>query len=173
MTTTAKARKNNFDPDRKWGLLPDESKGNRNDRAGEGSTYVISGHIVSSSRPEYVEEKIGRERAERTKRRREEQENEKLLNSLLGREGGGGDRNAAAGAVRKAREVMKTLRDDKESNTSKEKKDAVSSKKYGFSAETIKTLGFDPTARTSRPNKVADAQSKVSIISFPFNMASN
>ncbi|KIJ47326.1 hypothetical protein M422DRAFT_45867 [Sphaerobolus stellatus SS14] len=166
MSTSNKARKPAFDPDRKWGLLPDESKVGGGSGSGEGTTYVISGHVISSSRPEYVEEKIGRGRAERLKRRREEEETEKMLNTVLGRDGDGVNPNSAAGAVRKAREVMKMLKGekaDKKGSSSDSAKEAGPAKK-GYSAEAIKRIGFDPMAKSGRDEKTADTQRKLELL---------
>ena len=161
MTTTPHGRKPAFDPERKWGLLPSAELGSRSNA--EGSTYVIPGHVISASGPEYVDEKIGRGREERAKRRREEKKTDELLNRLLGRDGGGdGDRNAAAGAVRKAREVMKTLKGDKDAKVTKGK-----DCKKDYSAETMKRFGFDPIVKGGRENE-EDVQRKVSCFFFAF-----
>lgn len=165
MTTTSHGRKPAFDPDRKWGLLPSADVTSRSNA--EGSTYVIPGHVISAAGPEYVSEKIGRGREERAKRRREEQKTDEMLSRLLGRDGGGdGDRNAAAGAVRKAREVMKTLKGDKDTEV-KKKKAEKDRRKTSYSAEAIKKLGFDPIAKGGRENNEEDIQRKVNPFS-PF-----
>lgn len=68
--------KRSFDGESKWGLLP------------EGSTYIFAGHVIGGGGgggPEYVEEKIGRSRAEQAKRRREARETDEMLNKQLGR----------------------------------------------------------------------------------------
>jgi minichromosome maintenance protein 10 len=157
MTTTPHGRKPAFDPDRKWGLMPSADKASGSNA--EGSTYVIPGHVISASGPEFVSEKIGRGREEKAKRRREERETDEMLHRLLGRDGGGdGDRNAAAGAVRKAREVMKTLKGDKDAKVTKKGKNC---RKVAYSAEAIKRLGFDPVVKFGREGTDGDVQRKV------------
>ncbi|KAF8485480.1 hypothetical protein JB92DRAFT_2836875 [Gautieria morchelliformis] len=157
MTTTPHGRKPAFDPDKKWGLLPSADTAS----SAEGSTYVIPGHVISASGPEYVSEKIGRGREEKAKRRRDEKKTDEMLHRLLGRDGGGdGNRNAAAGAVRKAREVMKTLKGDKDAM----KKKGKDSTKIAYSAETIKRLGFDPVVKVGRESTEGDVQRKLDIL---------
>jgi minichromosome maintenance protein 10 len=159
MTTTPHGRKPGFDPERKWGLLPSADAKATTGVEG-GSTYVIPGHVISASGPEYVSEKIGRGREEKAKRRREEKETEEMLGRLLGREGGGqGDRNAAAGAVRKAREVMQTLKGGKPAV----KRQGQECRKSAYSAEAIKRLGFDPISRGGRESGEGEKQRKVTV----------
>lgn len=158
MTTTPHGRKPAFDPERKWGILPSDAGLKSSPVTEGGSTYVIPGHVISASGPEYVGEKLGRGRQEKAKRQREEKETEEMLSRLLGREGGGeGDRNAAAGAVRKAREVMQTLKGCKPAVKQRGQKD----RKSAYSAETIKSLGFDPINTRSRECSEGDVQRKV------------
>ena len=163
MSTTPHARKSAFDPDKKWGLLPSADTGSTTTSEG-GSTYVIPGHVISASGPEYVGEKIGRGREEKAIRRREEKKTEEILSRLLGRDGGGdGDRNAAAGAVRKAREVMKALKGDTDATLQVKKRKEQGWKKSAYSAEAIKKLGFDPIAKGGRKNGEGGVQRKASI----------
>ncbi|KAF8583408.1 hypothetical protein K439DRAFT_1412151 [Ramaria rubella] len=159
MTTTAHIRKPAFDPERKWGLLP--ADGGSRSGAESASTYVIPGHVISGSGPEYVGEKIGRGREEKAKRRREEKETDAMLNRLLGRDGGGaGDRNAAAGAVRRAREVMKSLKGEKTRAKDKGKE----CRKSAYSAEAIKRLGFDPVSKSVQESNAGDVKRKLEVL---------
>lgn len=60
-------RKNAYDPQRQWGLKPEDSS------IGDGATYVVSGHVVSGTssdpRTTYITETIGRDGQAKAKRR--------------------------------------------------------------------------------------------------------
>lgn len=116
---------------------------------------MMSGHVISASGPEYVGEKIGRAREERVKRKRDEKKTDEILNRLLVMNGGGRDTNAAAGTVRKAREVMKSMKSLRCKEPQGEDKPRKS-RKSAYSAETIKRLGFDPATKGGQEGNAGD-----------------
>jgi minichromosome maintenance protein 10 len=161
--TSEPQRKKNYDPARQWGLKPSEAE--------RGPTYVLSGHIVSEpgsgfdTGSMYVAESIGREGQAKAKRKLANKDADKALKALLER-----DKEGMKTVVR-AREVA--MRNDLEGNgvkgekRGKGQKDAkkkrrdedasdvpmkdveLNTLKNSYSAEVIKQLGFDPTAKAS------------------------
>ncbi|PPQ80327.1 hypothetical protein CVT25_003609 [Psilocybe cyanescens] len=156
--------KNGYDPLRKWGLKPSD------DIAGNGATYMVSGHIVtgSSSDPKtmFISETMGREGQARAKRLIDGKDSDRALKALLQRDKEG------MKAVMKAREVNRVLVKERKSEKStnkvttdpkKRKKSRDSSdeegdggnddgkdtnlRKTAYSAEIIKSLGFDPSLK--------------------------
>lgn len=157
-TSSAPKRKPAYDPTRQWGLKPEDSI------SSSGATYVVSGHVVSGSgadpRTMFVAEKMGREGQAKAKRKLKD--SDRALKSLLDRDKEG------MRAVVMAREVgleKKTVKDGDRKRKSKDGKHSVkaeskkkclveddplppSSKAKGaYSADVIKQLGFDPTAK--------------------------
>lgn len=160
MTSTAKAAKSkSFDPDKKWGLLPAASSSRPSDANGSGgatTTYMFSGHVIKSG-PEYLNETFGRGRGEREERKRR-QEEEVVLAKLLTKDG----RSTGALAVEKARLAMKK---DKGKAVDKGAGAEVGSaadpkvevkRSTAFSAQTMKKLGFDPTAKAGVSERKLD-----------------
>ena len=157
-----------YDPARQWGLKPGPSASDGS--GGGGSTYVMSGHIVSNS-SRFVAENIGRE-GQAKARRKSGRDADRELKALLQR----GDKEGMR-AVVKAREVAKALNKtngeapSRDVGKGKNQKEAtgnaeahkshsgsdlevedppnvqVSTQKNAYNAEVIKQLGFDPTVR--------------------------
>ncbi|PFH53007.1 hypothetical protein AMATHDRAFT_73817 [Amanita thiersii Skay4041] len=141
MSTTAvkKRRKHEseFDPDRQWGLMPSSTSG------GGGATYVLSGHVVSSSQSDiYVGERMGREAQARAQRKVAGKEVEKTLSQLLQRDKEG------MRSVLRAREAggMKEIGKENK-NAGESGVEANMRKNQGYSAQVIKGIGFDPSAQ--------------------------
>ncbi|KAF9555732.1 hypothetical protein CPC08DRAFT_726184 [Agrocybe pediades] len=110
-TSSTHKSKNGYDPLRKWGLKPA-------DDTGPGSTYVVSGHVVSGSsgdpRTLYVSETIGREGQAKAKRIMNGKDADKELKALLQRDKDG------MKAVMKAREAVRAKQDVKKEKSGKE-----------------------------------------------------
>ncbi|KAI0764823.1 hypothetical protein C8Q74DRAFT_1206105 [Fomes fomentarius] len=178
MTTTAR-KKPVYDPARQWGLKPEGSS------TTPGATYVVSGHVISGStadpRNMYIGEQMGRE-AQAKAARKLAADSDKALQRLLARdrEGTKAVSSAREFMKRKAQEVKqegkkagKTKGKGKsessasavssagEKNTESEEGDDSRPRKNAYSAELIKQLGFDPTAKDGRTNKDANAKSKL------------
>lgn len=116
MSATAIKRKPDYDPMRKYGLLPDPSKPSMTD--GGDATYVVSGHVVSSGKATsgmFMGEKVGREAQSKAQRQAKERATEKSLQKLLDR-----DREGMS-VVRKAREVALKIREEKGNEKSEKK----------------------------------------------------
>jgi minichromosome maintenance protein 10 len=152
-------RKHDYDPRKQWGLKPEDST------ASAGATYMISGHIVSGSssdpRTVYAAESIGREGQAKAKRKMAGKDADKALTRLLERDKDG------MKAVMKAREVghgggaVKTKGEKKkkktkagkgtssedESSTSDNSRMKDTVRKTAYSADIIKSLGFDPSMK--------------------------
>ena len=157
-----------YDPARQWGLKPDDSL--------SGSTYVLSGHVISGSagdsRSMYVGETIGRE-AQAKASRVSAKDADRTLKALLEKDKEG------TRALFKARQTVgrKDGTKDINSSSSKRESDDIPSgseeeevstqprppRKNAYSADVIKKLGFDPTSRAGKKSKqqVAELQRKV------------
>lgn len=160
MSTTAASKKKGYDPARQWGLKPDES-------ASSGSTYVVSGHVISGSSADsntmYIGENIGRD-AQAKAARVSAKEADKALKALLEKDKEG------MRAVLKAREAKDADKDDKGKGNDKKKKKKKAAdmpedpplppQKNAYSADVIKKLGFDPAARAGVRNE-SDVKKKV------------
>jgi minichromosome maintenance protein 10 len=155
---TAK-RKTDYDPARQWGLKPDLKS--------DGSTYIVSGHIVgaSDSKSLFATENMGREGQAKAKRKLDNAEADKLLKQLAARDREGME------AVMKAREVMKGQKEVKAKEEGKGKgktkateevvKDDVQRKAYSTSV--VRSIGFDPTVKAGqRRIEATTGESKVS-----------
>ena len=98
MGTSAKAsKKNAYDPARQWGLKPESEA--------PGATYVVSGHVVSSSdmRSMYSAENMGREAQAKAVRKVAAADADKVLEKLLARDKEGTKALSAARAFSKRR----------------------------------------------------------------------
>ncbi|KAH6912084.1 hypothetical protein BKA70DRAFT_1184627 [Coprinopsis sp. MPI-PUGE-AT-0042] len=146
---TAK-RKTDYDPARQWGLKPDLKT--------DGSTYIVSGHIVgaSDSKSLFATENIGREGQAKAKRKLDNAEADKLLKQLAARDREGME------AVMKAREVMKGQKDvkakeegksSKGKGKGKEKEEAAKEEEVqrkAYSTSVVRSIGFDPTVKAGQ-----------------------
>ncbi|KAJ7153483.1 hypothetical protein C8R43DRAFT_923366 [Mycena crocata] len=161
MATTARKRKPEYDPRRKWGLKPLDAESS-------GATYVVAGHIISGGGgvdqrdSMHISESMGREGQAKANRKLAARDDDRMLKALLGRDMEG------MKPVMKAREVGLADKLEKaEQGPSKKGKrkstggdvgpaptstrDVAGSKaaptKNAFSAELVKQLGFDPTVK--------------------------
>ena len=148
--------KRGFDPIKKTGLLPASSShaAPRRDDGGGGATYVVAGATVNTRSDgglrhfgdEHLAEKLGRRRAERTKRKRDDKIAEATLSRLLEHDGNTGSTGAKyLAAVDKGdmgKKKKKTQASEKECEGEEEER-----RKRPFSAEAVKRIGFDPTSR--------------------------
>ncbi|KAI0052401.1 hypothetical protein FA95DRAFT_1601776 [Auriscalpium vulgare] len=161
LSTAAPKRKPAYDPQRKWGLVP-ENKPQLS--ADGGSTYVVAGHVVSGSTSKslFTSENIGREAQARAQRKKGAKDADRAVQKLLER-----DREGMR-AVEKAREYALEMRmkaRGKEGTAKKGKGKAQTgsdsdqdrapstaaraghASKNAYSAEVIKRIGFDPTIK--------------------------
>ena len=158
MMNSARKRKPEYDPARRWGLQPEPTAGS--------SVYVVSGHVVGgSSRDMFTAEKLGREAQEKAKRRLT-QDADKDLKILLERDkegmravtsareaaakmlnefgGGEGRANGKKADKGKGKAAEVEVEDDDETEESN------APVKAAYSANVIKHLGFDPAAKVGR-----------------------
>ncbi|OSD07685.1 hypothetical protein PYCCODRAFT_1401648 [Trametes coccinea BRFM310] len=151
-----------YDPSRQWGLKPE--------REAEGATYVVQGHVVSGSdsRSLYVAESVGRDAQAKAARKLSAVDQEKALQKLLARdrEGTKALMTARQFSKRKEEESSKDAKGKKKQKSDvAEAKDPDSDsnkpRKHGYSAQLIKQLGFDPTAKDGRKVKDENVQSKL------------
>lgn len=140
MSTSAakrgKKREAEFDPDKQWGLLPTASSGG-------GSTYVLSGHVISSSQADvFVGERMGREAQARAQRKATGREVDKVLKQLMEK-----DRDGMRSVLR-AREAGGTKVKEGKKATDNElmAEDVQVKKNQGYSASIIKGIGFNPAS---------------------------
>ncbi|KAI0718404.1 hypothetical protein C8T65DRAFT_763318 [Cerioporus squamosus] len=179
MKTSAK-KKPEYDPARQWGLKPETQA--------SGATYVVSGHVISgaASQPMYIGETVGRE-AQAKAARKLAADSDKALQRLLSRDKEGTKALVSARefAKRKAEAAKeekgkKGKGKDKGKGKGKEKTEVVKNgdmsskseadgdeeqpRKNAYSAELIKQLGFDPTAKDGRAVKDANVQSKMNAL---------
>ncbi|KAF8630273.1 hypothetical protein AX17_005459 [Amanita inopinata Kibby_2008] len=139
MTASAAVKKGRkheaeFDPDKQWGMLPSGSSNG-------GTTYVLSGHVISSQSDIYIGERMGREAQAKAQRKAAGQETEKALKLLATR-----DRDGMKSVLR-AREAggsgMKITKKSLEESVAEE---AQAKKGPGYSVSVIKGIGFNPVA---------------------------
>jgi minichromosome maintenance protein 10 len=163
-TTATRGRKAAYDPQRQWGLKPEPAQGT-------GSTYVLSGHIISSSgsdsRSLFVAENIGREGQAKAQSKIKRADEDRELKRLLERDKEG------MMAVIKAREVAVEMeevkgkgkeraKDGKKSAGAHSEKgkpaknknaaqdnsqDTAATTHKSYSAAVIRSLGFDPSIK--------------------------
>lgn len=176
-TSSAPKRKPAYDPSRQWGLKPADAD------SGGGSTYIVSGHIVSGSKwdPKSVHatENIGREGQAKAKRKMSGKDGDRALMNLLerdkegmkavmkAREVGkpeGSNRNGKTGSKGKTeRQGGQSVSEDGTAEEDEQVKDVVTAR-GGYSAQVIKQLGFDPIVKAGqhRDRTDLDMQKKVS-----------
>lgn len=139
MSTSAarrsKRREAEFDPDKQWGLLPTSSS------AGGGSTYVLSGHVVSSQADIFVGERMGREAQARAQRKAASQEVDKVLKQLVEK-----DKDGMRPVLRAREAGTKERKKQKPKDDETTTEDAKLRKYQGYSTSVIKGIGFDPAS---------------------------
>lgn len=159
--------KTDYDPTKKWGLTPSSlepsSVASRTSASlGGGTTYVLSGHVVShtnatAGKREYVHEVLGRGRSEKLKRKRDAAADEEVLQALLGRDGGKTDGAKALEKARNAIEEMKRPKaKGKDKGKEKEVEKGEEKKKAGYTVNTLRAIGFDPTAKSGLQTKLGE-----------------
>ncbi|CDO73927.1 hypothetical protein BN946_scf185016.g84 [Trametes cinnabarina] len=167
--STMPKKKSGYDPSRQWGLKPD--------RDPEGATYVVQGHVVSGSdsRSLFVAETVGRDAQAKAARKLSAVDQEKALQKLLARdkEGTRALMTAREWSKRKEQEAKDgkdkggkgKMKQTKHKAVAAEEKDpgdeGEKHRKHGYSAQLIKQLGFDPTAKDGRKVKDENVQSKL------------
>ncbi|KAM6490657.1 hypothetical protein JOM56_014000 [Amanita muscaria] len=159
MSSSAAVRKGRkraeeFNPEKQWGLVPNGSSNG-------GATYVLSGHIISSSQSSdiFVGEKMGREAQARAQRKAAGQEVEKTLKQLMERDKDGmrsvfRAREVGNAIVKEKKARKQESGKEKEKKAAKEKKEEPATqqppvgerKSLRYSAHVIKGIGFDPAA---------------------------
>ena len=132
-----KRREAEYDPDKQWGLLPAGSS------IGGGSTYVLSGHVISSSQADiFVGERMGREAQARAQRKATGQEVDRVLKQLMEKDQEG------MRSVLRAREAggAKVKERKKAKDNESIAEDVQLRKRQGYSTSIIKGIGFDPAS---------------------------
>lgn len=147
-SSAAKAKKKDYDPARQWGLKPEGQT--------SGSTYIVSGHIVSGSdsRTMFMGENFGREAQAKAARKVAAADADKALKRKLMK-----DKKGA-----KAEEVKpegKTKGKGKSPHSAPETSEDKQPHRKAYSAQMIKQLGFDPAAKDGKSVKDAEVQSRV------------
>lgn len=158
MTTGAThKRKHDYDPLRKWGLKPnDPGTGGSGSGTGTGSggalgaTYVFGGHVVSNSNVAassmFVGETMGREAQARAKRKMGDGRVKEREDVLVSRMVGKGRRKSEGGVLVKGNpRTEREEDDDVESGSEGDGRERKNKPLY--SAEFVKSLGFDPSLK--------------------------
>ncbi|TFY67206.1 hypothetical protein EVJ58_g1772 [Rhodofomes roseus] len=171
MSTFAKRKKPDHDPARQWGLKPEPDN--------NGATYVVSGHIISGSNDSkslFLSESMGRDAQARASRKASTLEADRALQQLLKRDKAGSQALATARAFAKkqARKVKKEEKgqprqkakagnasDAESGSEASEEEENQQPLKHVYSAQLIKQLGFDPTAKDGRKTADPKLQSKL------------
>lgn len=114
-----------YDPQRQWGLKPE-------DDSTSGSTYVVSGHVISAAEKAsmFVSETVGREVQAKARRKAEASDADKAVKALLEREG----------------KKRKTSHHEDDLVPKSIHVEAPAVSRRSFSAAVIQDMGFDPTA---------------------------
>ena len=156
-SSAAKAKKKDYDPARQWGLKPEGQA--------SGSTYIVSGHIVSGSESKsmFIGENYGREAQAKAARKVAAADGDKKLKRLLTKTKkdtkalpSTADRRAAEVKLEgKAKAKAKAQPDASETSEDKQPH------RKTYSAQMIKQLGFDPGAKDGKTVKDAEVQSRV------------
>ncbi|KII90124.1 hypothetical protein PLICRDRAFT_159473 [Plicaturopsis crispa FD-325 SS-3] len=157
-------RKPLYDPAKQWGLKPAEASG---------STYVISGHVVSGSgvsdpKSMYVAETMGREGQAKAARRMSAKDSDRTLKALLERDKEGmravvrarevaakaekgASETSKAGKSQPSRSKQKRKRGSSEDSDDNGEKESAAPQpnphQKTYSAQVIKDLGFDPAIK--------------------------
>ncbi|TYJ55121.1 hypothetical protein B9479_004157 [Cryptococcus floricola] len=164
--THSKSQVGNAPTKPRKGLLPANGRiatprGEAN--GGGGATYVVGGGVIHTGGPpgdENVADRLGRGRAGKKRRKVEQQEAERDLQKLFEREkamGGGGTTGGRYLNVIKRYEG-KTKEKDGKDKEDKDQEDEEEKKTRVFSAEAIKKIGFDPSARAGQLTKEEDRE---------------
>ncbi len=161
-SSAAKAKKKDYDPARQWGLKPEGPT--------SGSTYIVSGHIVSNSesRSMFIGENYGREAQAKAARKVASADADKALQRLLSKDKKGAKASTppAESSKRRAGEA-KSEGNAKTKGKAKARPDAEETSedkqphRKAYSAQMIKQLGFDPAAKDGKSVKDAEVQSRV------------
>ncbi|KAI0790960.1 hypothetical protein C8Q75DRAFT_758703 [Abortiporus biennis] len=178
--STSAARKPAYDPQRKWGLTPNASA----HQEGGSATYVVSGHVVSNSRytnSMFISESVGRDAQAKAARKMMGEDGDKALAKLLKRDKEGMQAVIAAREYgqkmlgkEKGEKVKKGQKNEKAKlskskmvnldSSSEDEEEESKPKRNAFSAQLIRNLGFDPTAKDSRRPKDSEVQKKLNAL---------
>ncbi|KAE8543352.1 hypothetical protein D1P53_000056 [Cryptococcus gattii VGV] len=122
------------------------------DNGGGGAIYVIGGGVINTGSfgDENIAGRIGRNLAEKKKRRQEKKEAEKEFQMLYERERGIGGGTTGGLYL----EALK--RKHKKEESSPERDEDEQERKPVFSAEAIKRIGYDPSAKRGQFSKEED-----------------
>ena len=152
-----------YDPGRQWGLKPE--------READGATYVVQGHVISGSgsdsRSLYVAESVGRDAQAKAARKISAVDSEKALQKLLQRDKEGTKALVSAREFSKRNAEMVVKNGSKRQKAEKaeqkpmEDDEVHKPRRNAYSAQLIRQIGFDPTAKEGRKVKDTDVQSKV------------
>ncbi|KZT02785.1 uncharacterized protein LAESUDRAFT_738494 [Laetiporus sulphureus 93-53] len=176
MSTGAKRSKPAYDPARQWGLKPPDN---------DGATYVVSGHIVSGANDAkslFISESLGRDAQAKASRRGSAKAADEALQKLLKRDREGtkalvtarefGKRASKEEKGKAVPGKRKREIDENESGTtgmdgergSADEEEPRKKRKTAYSAQMIKRLGFDPTAKDGRRAADDEVQSKLAVL---------
>lgn len=160
-SSAAKAKKKDYDPARQWGLKPEGQA--------SGSTYIVSGHIVSGSdsRSMFIGENYGREAQAKAARKVASADADKALKRLLSKDKKGGKASTPPESSKRRGRAEEVKLEVKGKGKAKARADASETSedkqphKKAYSAQMIKQLGFDPAAKDGKSVKDAEVQSRV------------
>ncbi|KAG8707048.1 hypothetical protein FRC08_000728 [Ceratobasidium sp. 394] len=148
----SKFGKQAHDPSRKWGLLPSASQQNaaasyESAKLGGGATYIVDGHVLPGSGGPDASD------VSRLKSLRKKKEEERALEDVLRRDGG---KTAAATILRLGVAHLKAKKAGaagKEADVLQEPEVANDAPKKAYSAELVKSIGYDPSKRAGNAGR--------------------
>ncbi|KAG8743855.1 hypothetical protein FRC10_011323 [Ceratobasidium sp. 414] len=148
----SKFGKQAHDPARKWGLLPSASQQNaaassESTKLGGGATYIVDGHVLPGSGGTDASD------VSRLKSLRKKKEEERALEDVLRRDGG---KTAAANILRLGVAHLKAKKAGaagKEVDVQQESEVANDAPKKAYSAELVKSIGYDPSKRSGNAGR--------------------
>ncbi|PIL27289.1 hypothetical protein GSI_10436 [Ganoderma sinense ZZ0214-1] len=163
-SSAAKAKKKDYDPARQWGLKPEGQA--------SGSTYIVSGHIVSGSdsKSMFIGENYGREAQAKAARKVAAADADKNLKRLLSKNKKEMKSlpSTAESSKRRAEEVKLEAKEKKAKAKAQPDAPETSEDKQphrkSYSAQMIKQLGFDPGAKDGKTVKDAEVQSRLNAL---------
>ncbi|KAG9102408.1 hypothetical protein FRC06_002025 [Ceratobasidium sp. 370] len=148
----SKFGKQAHDPSRKWGLLPSASQQNaaasyESAKLGGGATYIVDGHVLPGSGGPDASD------MSRLKTLRKKKEEERALEEVLRRDGG---KTAAANILRLGAAHLKAKKAGAagtEVDVQQEPEVTNDAPKKAYSAELVKSIGYDPSKRAGNPGR--------------------
>ncbi|KAG9098920.1 hypothetical protein FRC07_010574, partial [Ceratobasidium sp. 392] len=148
----SKFGKQAHDPSRKWGLLPSASQQNaaasyESAKMGGGATYIVDGQVLPSSGGPDASD------VTRLKGLKKKKEEERALEEVLRRDGG---KTAAANILRLGAAHLKAKKAGaagKALDVSQEMEATSEGPKMAYSAELVKSIGYDPSKRSGNAGR--------------------